>query len=366
MHRLPSEVAMLARTAKRNGYGLVDEKGQPRSILKYSAPAVCVACVLAVMVALAVAVRRALRPVVGPDVSSVVSFVGTLALPQPPEPYHYDSFMAWLRKTDFRAFGGLGWKPEVAEFDIDAAAKGKFSPWLDGAEREVAVLKNINKYVLMDDILRTGNLDVIGAPGMHLYILHRLLEAAKGSDHPTFLDAGSGPGYLLLAWVLATGEGSQAIGLDVDPALVQSVRRHSANSKLVDETEAHLPGSMRLEAFVGDAFYPKGPKLGLGPGDVDAVNVGFAVPFESAAEDLQGLADLLRTGGLMAVPVCLPAARQPRDVPLGKCSALFEVFRKGADGALERTPGDPDIPTRFVVALKEGQTTASNQLRGSR
>jgi len=301
------------------------------------------------------------------------------ALPQPPKPYHYDEFMTWLKQTDFSQFKqSLKWQPEVAEFDIDAAAQGKFGPWLTGsfADSAIAVAKSINKYSFMDDILLTGNLDIVGAPGTHLYVLRRLLEAAQGSAHPTFVDAGCGPGYLLMAWILAAGEGSRAVGIDVDQMAVASAERHLRNAGAFDTDAVSLPRGAETQVFVGDALNPDGRALGLRPNSVDAINLGLAVEFESAMEDLSPLAQFLRTGGLMAAPVCNPAEEQPSSIPKGKCAGLFKIFVKSEDGSLQRAPLDPDIPTRFIVALKPGQTTgdangavgsaASSALRGKR
>jgi len=284
-------------------------------------------------------------------------------LPQPPQPYHYNEFMTWLRQADRRSFANLKWRPEVAEFDIDAAAKGKFGPYLQGpfGEEAISVTKGINKYIFLDDVMLSGQLDVVGAPGTHLYILRRLLEAAEGSSHPTFLDAGCGPGYLLMAWALGTGEGSRAVGIDVDAAVVASARRHLAATGTWDADVVRRPQDTKLEAFVGDALHPDGPAIGLPAGSVDAINLGLAVSSETALEDLAPLAQLLRTGGLLAAPICSPKGEQPSNLPKGKCAGLFEIFQKSDDGSLQRAPGDPDIPTKFIVALKPGETTGGSQ-----
>jgi len=363
---------MLSRAAKRSG--LCDEKGHPRP-LSPEGPA-CISLLQAICFGFAIVLSVVFvvhnlwhsAPAVVVLLTSPGSFWVSLpsGLPVPPRPYHYTEFMAWLKSTDFsHATPALKWQPEPAEFDIDAAAHGKFQPWLKGkfADSAISVAKGINKYSFMDHIMLTGNLDVIGAPGTHLYILRRLLEAAQGSPRPTFVDAGCGPGYLLMAWALAAGEGSRAVGIDVDEAVVASAQRHLTNiDEAFDKDAVGLPKDAKMDAFVGDALDPDVRELGLKLGTVDAINVGLAVNFDSAMEDLSPLVKLLRTGGLIAVPVCSPAEEQPSSIPKGKCAGLFKVFRKSEDGSLQRAPFDPDIPTRFVVALKPGQTTADAQL----
>jgi len=220
----------------------------------------------------------------------------------------------------------------------------------------VSTAKAINKWTFMRGIIREGNLGIIGAPGMHLYILRRLLEAAEASAHPTFLDAGCGPGYLLMAWALAAGEGSHAVGIDIDSDVVASARRYLANPAAFDEDAVHLPKDVKMEAHAGDALNPDIHAIGLEPGTVDAINVGLAV---RSLDDLAPMARLLRVGGLLATPVCKPAAEQPSSMAEGKCAGLFKVFRKSKDGSLQRMPGDPDIPVTFVIALRPEELAAS-------
>merc|ERR1712113_417263 len=105
-------------------------------------------------------------------------------------------------------------------------------------------------------------------------------------------------------------------------------------------------GNARTEAHVGDALNPDVDALGLGPGSVDAINVGLAV---KSLQDLAPMVRLLREGGLLAAPICKSSNEQPSSMPDGKCAGLFEVFRKGADGMLKRLHDDPDIPVTFVV-----------------
>jgi len=289
-----------------------------------------------------------------------VTLSTVVGLPQPPSPYHYSDFMAWLKHTNFSTVKGLKWHPDVAEFNISAAAKGKFGPWLTGSSADMAIstAKGINKWVFMQDIMSNGNLGLIGAPGMHLYILRRLLEASKESSHPTFLDAGCGPGYLLMAWALAAGGGSHAVGIDIDKAVIASAQRYLADPAAFDADAVRLPKDVEMEAHVGDALNPDIDALGLEAGSVDAVNMGLAV---RKMEDLAPMVRLLREGGLLAAPICKPSDEQPSSVSTGKCAGLFKVFRKGEDGVLKRMPDDPDIPVTFVVALRPEELAATAQ-----
>lgn len=274
----------------------------------------------------------------------------------PPQPYHYDTFMAWLRRTNFSEVPGVGWPPEVAEFDLDAAAAaGKYAPYLAGSEgaAAVAAAKGINKFVFMREIIASGDITTTGAPGTHLYILRRMLGAARGgSPHPTFLDAGCGTGYLLLAWRLLAGEGSRAIGFDVSKDVVDEARRHLQSSNVLDPLVALHSGSTNL--FVGDVFRPNSAAWGLQEGSVDAINVGVAV---RAVSDLNPLARLLRQDGVLIAPICWPDAKQPADVPVGRCAGFLRVLRKGRSNddivtgsSLVQDPRDPNIEVRFIVA----------------
>jgi len=194
----------------------------------------------------------------------------------------------------------------------------------------------------------SGDLGLIGSPATHLYVMRKLAKAASGVTHPTFLDAGCGPGYLLMSWVLMAGDGSRAVGIDMNAQAVASAKRHVASPDALDTQATHLPKGATLDAFVGDALKPDAAVLGLSPGSVDAVNVGVAVRDLTA---LAPLAELLRTGGVMAAPVCKPAAQQPKDVPKGRCEGHFRVFVKAADGTLLRNGNDPEIVVRFVLPM---------------
>jgi len=274
-------------------------------------------------------------------------------LPVPPQPYEYSTFMAWLEleQKDFAHVSGWKWKPDVAEFDLDApASKGKFAKYLsqpDGQEA-ITAAKHINKFIFMGDSMQTGDLNHVGGPGTHLYVLQKLAvaTAAKGLTQPTFLDAGCGPGYLLEAWTVICGPGSRAIGIDIDKDTVQNAKRYLADPNILDASvsKEQTAGATTL-VQVGDAMKPKVSSLKAGT--VDAVNVGLAV---KSLSDLDTLSDFLRPDGLMLAPICLSDADQPEDVPAGKCQALLKTFKKGSDGELVRMPGDPDIPCRFVVS----------------
>eukprot|EP00931_Biecheleriopsis_adriatica_P006512 TRINITY_DN107910_c0_g1_i1.p1 TRINITY_DN107910_c0_g1~~TRINITY_DN107910_c0_g1_i1.p1 ORF type:complete len:333 (+),score=71.37 TRINITY_DN107910_c0_g1_i1:34-1032(+) len=273
-------------------------------------------------------------------------------LPRPPQPYDYESFMSWLRNTEFSEVRSWKWKPEVVEFDLDASiATGKFAPYMKGPDtvEALSAAKKVNKFLFMDDIMKTGNLNSVGAPGTHLYILKTLAvaTAAKGLSQPTFLDAGCGFGYLLLAWTQVCGPGSKAVGIDVDTNAVTLAKQYLASPEAL---AADATPSGITDVHVGDALRPDGIALGLDKGSVDAVNLGLAV---HSLSDLQPLVALLREGGLLLAPMCLPESEQPKDVPKEKCEGRLRLFEKSREGALVRVPGDPEIPCRFVVSTSE-------------
>jgi len=272
----------------------------------------------------------------------------------PPSPYSYGTFMKWLRENDFKSVEGLKWPPEVAEFDIDAAARGgKFGQWMKGHDGDtaVSVAKSINKFEFLEEIMVNGDLSTIGGPGTHLYVFRRLLGAATGVKGPTFLDAGCGPGYLLMAWVLATGPGSRAVGADIDEAVIAAARRHLHSEHALDASVAKIPDDASMEVHVGDALNPDPKTLGLDPGTVDAINVGLAV---NALEDLAPLIKLLRVGGKLLAPICRPPIEQSSDVPRGKCDGFLKTFQKTDDGKVQREAQDPDIAVRFIVTQQGG------------
>jgi len=280
-----------------------------------------------------------------------------LPLPvQPPSPYEYEAFMDWFRGTNWSTVKGLKWIPEVSEFDVELAAKtGKFAPWLTGKDISAVknVMKSVNRLVFLEESMLTGDLTTSAGPAPHLYILHKLISAASGRNNATFLDAGCGTGFMLLAWVLLAGEGSRAIGIDVDPDTIESARRHMLNPNVVTPRARHVLRSVSVKVHIGDALDPVGSTasanepLGLTAGSVDAINVGLAV---SGLEALTPLAQLLRAGGQLVAPVCRPPAEQPPDIPSGKCAALLEFFEKANDGSLQRELHDPDIKVTFIVA----------------
>lgn len=276
-----------------------------------------------------------------------------VTVPQPPKPYDYDGFMAWLtsHEKEFAHVDAWKWKPNVAEFDTVAPAEsGKFSQHLQGkgGETAVAAAKHINKFLLMGDIMRTGDIDHIGSPGMLLYILRKLAvsSAARELPQPTFLDAGCGPGFLLLAWSLICGPGSKAIGIDMDAETVQTARQYVASPDAVDVPSRGVMQGSTINVYKGNALQPDATELGLMQGSVDAVNLGFAV---RSVSDLQTLATFLVVDGLLLAPMCIPPEEQPKDIPAGKCQSLLRMYSKDADGNLVRVPGD-EIPVRFVVA----------------
>lgn len=260
--------------------------------------------------------------------------------------------MTWLRQTDFANVEGWKWKPEVAEFDLDAAvANGKFAPYMNGPETRnvVATAKKINKFLFMAEIMRTGSLNSVGAPGTHMYILKTLAAAtaAKGLSQPTFLDAGCGYGYLLLAWTQLCGPRSRAVGVDVDGRAISFAKQYLTNPVALETNALRKSLDLRIDVRTGDALHPDASFFGLQKGSVDAVNVGLAV---KSLSDLRPLMALLRVNGLLLAPVCLPESEQPEDVPKGKCEGRLRLYQKSEAGTLARVTGDPEIPCRFVVS----------------
>jgi len=275
---------------------------------------------------------------------------GTVDHLRPPEPYRYKTFMDWLRTTDFTQ-SHLSWRPEVAEFDIDAAAQGsKFAPWLDTRDGNtrwpMIAAKAVNKYAFMQEIMQEGEerLTTIGGPGTHVYVLKQLWQAASDSRQPTFLDAGCGPGVLLLAWTLMTGKGSRAIGIDVDEAVVAAAQKHLADPDAFDTSLVTRYADSSTEVYLGNALKPDVQKIGVRAGTVDAINVGLSV---AGPGELDSLVELLRPGGLMIAPVC--ETLKSGDAFNGRCDGFLQVLQKGTDGILRRVAGDPDIPCRFII-----------------
>lgn len=267
-------------------------------------------------------------------------------VPLVPRPYNYESFMGWIHQTNLSEVQGLKWVPDVAEYDIDTAAQGKFKRWLvgDDADAAISVAKSLNRFLFTTELMLSGDLGSMASPGMHLYILRSLRPAAKGV-RPTFFDAGCGTGYLLRAWTLLAGEDSRAVGLDVDEAIVAAAQRHLSDPDAVDP-KLGVPPRSSADAHVGDGLRPSTKALGLSAGSVDAVNVGAAV---RSMRQLSDLGRLLRLGGLLSAPLCKPYAEQPVDMPTGECAARFTIFSKSEDGSLKPLPGDPGVDVKFVV-----------------
>eukprot|EP00929_Paragymnodinium_shiwhaense_P109174 TRINITY_DN75524_c0_g1_i1.p1 TRINITY_DN75524_c0_g1~~TRINITY_DN75524_c0_g1_i1.p1 ORF type:complete len:387 (+),score=68.78 TRINITY_DN75524_c0_g1_i1:41-1201(+) len=268
-------------------------------------------------------------------------------IPSPPSPYHYNTFMDWLKHEDFSSdCPDCRWKPTADEYDIEAARHSKFGKWLQGpdAESAIEVAKHINRYVFTKEIARTGDFTVMANTPMHLYILRRLRQAADASKHPTFLDMGCGTGYLLRAWTMLAGSHSRAIGLDLDEKMVAEARKNLQDPDAVDP-QFPVPADTKATAFVGNALHP--PQGLLVDGLADAINVGVAV--ESISQ-LDVLASMLREGGKLAAPICKPPQAQPKDMAKEKCAAQFRILEKSAAGHLEIEPNDPGVEVTFIVA----------------
>jgi hypothetical protein len=269
---------------------------------------------------------------------------------QPPRPYSYAGTMNWLRQANLTSAlrGHVAWVPPVDEFDLDAARMSKWGPWLGGEDGAAAIhaAKGVNKWLFMDDVIRDGRLASTATPGMHLYILRRLRPAVRrGSRRPTFIDAGCGTGYLLPAWVLMAGDGARAIGLELDASTAGSAREHVEHPDAVADSYER-PARTSMSVHVSDALAPDGRALGVGPGEVHAINVGLAVETVAA---LDGLTALLAIGGLLAVPLC--EAQQPAAMPADKCAARFRILSKLSDGSLSVEPHDPGVPVRFIRGM---------------
>eukprot|EP00747_Dinoflagellata_sp_TGD_P167444 gnl/TRDRNA2_/TRDRNA2_191875_c0_seq1.p1 gnl/TRDRNA2_/TRDRNA2_191875_c0~~gnl/TRDRNA2_/TRDRNA2_191875_c0_seq1.p1 ORF type:complete len:383 (-),score=62.27 gnl/TRDRNA2_/TRDRNA2_191875_c0_seq1:75-1223(-) len=321
--------------------------------------------------------RRDKEPVAGTDYSKYFAD-SSGALPIPPQPYQYDAFMSWFRATNWTQYASsLKMVPAASWFDVDHALKTK-SEWFQGQDTSAVqkVAKSINRYLFMSEIALSGDDSTQAGMPLHLYVLQHLRDASarKGA---TFLDAGCGTGYLLVAWELLAGTDARALGFDLNPATVKEARHHLASANAVDESALQKlissSGSGPSPKFSPDgtpSFPPVGQvttgnllspekaadELGIKPGEVDAINVGAAV---GAVSDLLPLARLLRTGGLLLAPVCDAASDQPANIPKGRCAELFQIFRKAEDGSIAVVPGTPKVAGRFVAATMPA-------LRGSR
>lgn len=265
--------------------------------------------------------------------------------PVQPEPYDYANFMAWLHRTNFSSLPGMKMPPTAEWFDVDMALKGKYA-YLFANEDTAAVqslLKTINRYSFMKEIMLSGKDSTQTALVLQLHVLQRL-QAEAARPHAKFLDAGCGTGYLLLAWTLMAGQGSRAVGIDVDRRSVAIAKDHITSPLALNREMQDKPRGT-AEVYHGDALHPDALALGLEPGSVDAINVGVAL--ESAA-DLAPLAKLLRISGLMTVPFCKPKAEQSRSVPAGMCAATLQVLRKAANGSMQAE--GPGVDVNFVKA----------------
>eukprot|EP00928_Gymnodinium_smaydae_P026286 TRINITY_DN20699_c0_g1_i1.p1 TRINITY_DN20699_c0_g1~~TRINITY_DN20699_c0_g1_i1.p1 ORF type:complete len:333 (-),score=44.16 TRINITY_DN20699_c0_g1_i1:109-1107(-) len=270
--------------------------------------------------------------------------------PEPPKPYEYNAFMDWLRKTDSSHVDSWKWKPEVSEFDLDAPAQsGKFASSLVDADGKAAVslAKHINKFLFLSDIMKTGEIDQVGAPGLHLYAIKKLAIAScshKKPDSPVFIDVGCGPGYLLMAWALACGSGSRAVGFDVNKRVVSNARTNLASADSLDIASKGKTAGASFDVHVGDALRPTPSETLVKPGTAHAINVGVAL---RSVQD-SPLPALLAEGGMLLAPIC--DGEQPKDIPAGKCAAHLTMFEKKGDGTLtEVADAHGPIPVRFVL-----------------
>lgn len=267
--------------------------------------------------------------------------------------------------------------PHESWFDVDAAIRAHFN-WFEGEDMSAVaeLAKHINRYAFMEDIMLNGDDSAQCSLAMHLYILQKFRKVAKPGS--TFMDAGCGTGYLLLAWNLLAGDGSRAVGLEVDASRVALARKH-----LEDPTSLalgiELPKATVRRVHHGDALRPDSKALRLTPGSVDAICVGAAA---RTTKELAPLAELLREGGLLAAPmfsaasVGQPSRSHSHDgssltdegqeelartrgtdsqeagphVP-EKHLARFVLFQR-ATGTLPRLvelPGQPNVEVRFIA-----------------
>ncbi|CAK0840183.1 unnamed protein product [Prorocentrum cordatum] len=268
-------------------------------------------------------------------------------IPMPPVPYSYEGFWAWFNGTSFAsASAAFQERPDPKEYDLDLARHGKFGAWMAGPDGEAAVgaAKRVNRYLFSTGILQDGDWSRMANPAMHLYILRELRPAAGTGPRPVFVDAGCGTGFLLGAW--RTMVGGAAVGIESSADTASEAQRYLSSDAAFSEPTAR--GSCKV--VVGDALRPNLSHIGLAPGTVDAINVGFAV---DSAEDLAPLSRLLRTGGRLTAPICKPRAEQAPGVPATACDALFRVFQKRAEleGLTEEEGASPGVPVRFVRAV---------------
>lgn len=276
----------------------------------------------------------------------------------PPTPYVYADTIEWLKRSDLSSvLTGVSWVPSVENFDLDAVVTdGWLAAWLGGDDGAAALsaAKTINRWMFMDEVMKSGDGSTSASPGIHLLILKSLLPVTTAGA--TFIDAGCGTGYLMAAWLMMAGVNSRAIGLELDEKTARDTCRRLAAPDAVGNGQK-CPAGARITIKVVDALAPDATALGVEEGSVDAINVGLAVEEPPAA-----LVKLLRVGGLMTVP--LIQAAQPEGIDDDDAATCFQVLRKGADGTLGPVDGAARVSasfTRGIQAPRETRAGAASQ-----
>ena len=242
--------------------------------------------------------------------------------------------------------GERKWRPDSACFDLDAAS----GCWLDSGISDedgaaaVSAAKCVNKWMFFEEIMKSGRCVSSATPQIHLLILASLRPAATG--RATFIDAGSGTGYLLMAWLLLAGPNSRAVGLELDEKTASAARHRLTAPDAVGNGQA-CPKGAQATVKVCDALSPDAKALGVEEGSVDAINVGLAVEAPPPA-----LVRLLRVGGLMTLP--LIDAVQPADGDPDQAAATFQVLCKAADGTLGPVGGSKGCSGKVSVRFTRG------------
>jgi len=262
------------------------------------------------------------------------------AVPTPPWPYTYDTFMDWFKRQNWDRHTDLRLPPRAAWFDVDYhLTNGPRKEWFVGKDMKAIALiaKQINRFIFLRQVMLYGWEASQASLPMHLLILwllrHDLApQHAEGGipNRIVVLDAGCGTGYLLEAFALMSMSGSRIVGFDKEG--VEEARRNIAdqevegvvNGTVIPKPEV-LQGDLRARDFGLD--FPDVQKVL--PKEYHVINVGVALPQDYETSPVfQRLVRGLRRGGALTVPVCVEPPRE------SFCSADFRLYRKNFFGRM--------------------------------